>query len=278
MLCAAGVSITVTETEVGMVPANINQPQKLMRTITTTMDDATGSGERLFTEEPAGIERLRQRLLTMGDFSQDLINQALQALIQRDPELAQRVQQSDHIVDQCEIAIDDLVIQELAKAPLAGNLRMVTSVMKISHHLERIGDESTKIAKQVSELCLDPTLKIELGVPQMAILAVNMLKVALAAFENRDGVAARALIPNDKEIDTLNKTIRQKLMEHMVGNPHTTKCCLRWMVIAKSLERIADHATNVAEEVVFLCEGRDIRHSGLRSGAFRRAQPAESQG
>ena len=244
-----------------------------METIITRMGDAHSSGERLFMEEPLGIEGLKQRLLTMGHFSQNLINQALEALIRRDPELAQQVQQSDHIVDQYEIAIDDLVIQELAKAPLAGNLRMVTSVMKISHHLERIGDESTKIAKQVSELCLDPTLKVELGIPHMAILAINMLKVALTAFENRDGVAARTLIPNDKEIDSLNKTIRQKLMEHMVTKPHTTKCCLRWMVIAKSLERIADHATNVAEEVVFLCEGRNVRHSSLRSGVMRQVQP-----
>jgi phosphate transport system protein len=212
-----------------------------------------------------GLDGLRQKLLTMASHAETAVNQALEALTQRDAGLALRVKENDRVIDQFEVEIDDLVIQLLTKAPLASNLRLVTVAMKISQDLERIGDEATKIAKRARDLSQEPPVKIVLDLPRMAALALDMLKVALDAFVNRDSAAARAVIPRDKEVDALNKQIHQMLAQHMVEHPGTIGRCLHLMVVSKSLERIADHATNVAEDVVYLYEAQDIRHTGVKS-------------
>jgi phosphate transport system protein len=212
------------------------------------------------------LDVLKQKLLTMASHAETAVNQALQALAQRDRDLALRVKEDDRIIDQFEVEIDELVIQLLTKAPLASNLRLVTTAMKISQNLERIGDEATKIAKRARDLSQEPPVKIVLDLPRMAILALDMLKTALDAFVNQDPAAARALIPRDKEVDKLNKQIHNALVQHMAENPDTIGRCLHLMVVSKSLERIADHATNVAEDVVYLCEAQDIRHTGAKSG------------
>jgi phosphate transport system protein len=211
-----------------------------------------------------GLDGLRQKLLTMASHAETAVNQALEALIQRDADLALRVKESDRVIDQFEVEIDDLVIQLLTKAPLASNLRLVTVAMKISQNLERIGDEATKIAKRARDLSQEPPVKIILDLPRMAALALDMLKASLDAFVNRDSSAARAVIPRDKEVDALNRQIHQTLAQFMVENPATIGRCLHLMVVSKSLERIADHATNVAEDVVYLCEAQDIRHTGVK--------------
>ncbi|HEV2331206.1 MAG TPA: phosphate signaling complex protein PhoU [Verrucomicrobiae bacterium] len=213
-----------------------------------------------------GLGSLQQKLLTMASHAETAVNEALQALQQRDTELALRVKEKDRAIDQFEVEIDDLVIQLLTRAPLATNLRLVTIAMKISQDLERIGDEATKIAKRARDLAQEPPVKIILDLPRMAGLALEMLKDALDAFVNRDSAAARAIIPRDKEVDALNKQIHNALARHMVDNPETIARCLHLMVVSKSLERIADHATNVAEDVVYLCEAQDIRHTGMKSG------------
>ena len=123
--------------------------------------------------------------------------------------------------------IDDLVIQLLTKAPLATNLRLVTVAMKISQNLERIGDEATKIAKRARDLSQEPPVKINLDLPRMAGMALDMLKAALDAFVNRDSAAARAIVPRDKEVDALNKQIHEALAQHMVANPDTIGRCLQ---------------------------------------------------
>jgi phosphate transport system protein len=212
-----------------------------------------------------GLDTLKQKLLTMASHAETAVNQSVQALVQRDLDLALRVKEDDRVIDQFEVEIDDLVIQLLTKAPLATNLRLVTVAMKISQNLERIGDEATKIAKRARDLAQEPPIKAGLDLPRMAVLALDMLKASLDAFVNRDSAAARAIIPRDKEVDTLNKQIHAVLVQHMVENPDTIARCLHWMVAAKSLERIADHATNVAEDVVYLCEAQDIRHTGAKN-------------
>jgi phosphate transport system protein len=136
--------------------------------------------------------------------------------------------------------------------------------MKISQNLERIGDEATKIAKRARDLAQEPPIKINLELPRMAGIALEMLKASLDAFVNRDPAAARTIIPRDKEVDALNKQIHNVLVQHMVENPATIARCLHWMVASKSLERIADHATNIAEDVVYLWEAQDIRHTGAK--------------
>jgi phosphate transport system protein len=213
----------------------------------------------------AGLDTLKQKLLTMASHAETAVNQAVQALVQRDTALALRVKEDDNVIDQFEVEIDELAIHLLTKAPLATNLRLVTVAMKISQDLERIGDEASKIAKRARDLSLEPPLKINLDLPRIAGLALDMLKAALDAFVNRDSAAARAVIPRDKEVDALNKHIHAALVQHMVENPDTIGRCLHWIVAAKSIERIADHATNVAEDVVYLCDAQDIRHTGVKS-------------
>lgn len=215
------------------------------------------------------LDELKQKLLTMASHAETAVNEALRALLERDYELALRVKASDTVIDQLEVEIDDMAIHLLAKAPLASDLRLVTVAMKISQNLERIGDEATKIAKRARDLSQEPPVKVVVDLPRMAKLALEMLKAALDSFVNRDPVAARALIPRDKEVDGLNKQITNQLAQYMVENPDTIKRCLNLITISRSLERIADHATNVAEEVVYLYEAQDIRHTGKSAAAAR---------
>ena len=209
----------------------------------------------------AGIENLRQKLLLMASRAETAVNESVQALMQRNHDLALRVKADDDVIDRFEVEIDELAIQLLTKAPLASNLRLVTVAMKISQNLERIGDEATKIAKRARDLSQEPPVKVTLDLPRMATLALAMVKDALDSFVQRDSVAARSLIPRDKEVDALNKQIQEQLTQHMMDNPDAIARCLHWIVAAKSLERIADHAKNIAEEVVYLCDAQDIRHT-----------------
>jgi phosphate transport system protein len=211
------------------------------------------------------LDGLRQKLLLMASHAETAVNQALQALLQRDHDLAVRVKENDRILDQFEVEIDELVIQLLTRAPLATNLRLVTVAMKISQNLERIGDEATKIAKRARDLSQEPPVKISLDLPRLARMALDLLKAALDAFVSRDSAAARAIVPRDKEVDALNKEIHQTLAQHMVENPGTIGRCLHLMVVSKSLERIADHAKNMAEDIVYLYEAQDIRHAGAKN-------------
>jgi phosphate transport system protein len=208
----------------------------------------------------AGIENLRQRLLLMASRAETSVNEAVQSLMQRNPDLALKVREDDNIIDQFEIEIDEMAILLLTRAPLASNLRLVTVAMKISQNLERIGDEATKIAKRAKDLSLEPPVKLNLDLPKLAKMALSMVKDSLDSFVQKDSAAARTIIPRDKEVDALNKQIHDILAQHMTENPDTIGRCLHWIVAAKSLERIADHAKNIAEEVVYLCEAQDIRH------------------
>ncbi|MGA2247515.1 MAG: phosphate signaling complex protein PhoU [Verrucomicrobiota bacterium] len=208
-----------------------------------------------------GLDELRQRLLLMASRAESAVNDSIQALMQRNHDLAMKVRADDDIIDQFEIEIDEMAIQLLTKAPLASNLRLVTVGMKVSQNLERIGDEATKIAKRARDLTDEPPVKLALDLPRLAGMALAMVKDALDAFVERDSAAARAIIPRDKEVDALNQEMHKVLAQHMMENPETIGRCLHWIVAAKSLERIADHAKNIAEEVVYLCEAQDIRHN-----------------
>jgi phosphate transport system protein len=208
-----------------------------------------------------GLEELRQKLLLMASHAETAVNDSVQALMQRNHELAMKVRADDDIIDKFEVEIDEMAIQLLTKAPLATNLRLVTVVMKVSQNLERIGDEATKIAKRARDLSQEPPVKIVLDLPRLARLALAMVKDALDSFVQRDSAAARAIIPRDKEVDALNREMHSALAQHMMENPDAIARCLHWIVAAKSLERIADHAKNIAEEVVYLCEAQDIRHT-----------------
>jgi phosphate transport system protein len=209
----------------------------------------------------SGLDSLQQKLLLMASRAETAVNESVQALMQRDHDLALRVKADDDVIDQYEREIDEMAIHLLTRAPLATNLRLVTVAMKISQNLERIGDEATKIAKRARDLSQEPPVKIHLDLTRMARLSLSMVKDALDSFVNRDPIAARAIIPRDKEVDALNLQLHDLLAQHMMANPDTIARCLHWIVATKSLERIADHAKNIAEEVVYLCEAQDIRHT-----------------
>jgi phosphate transport system protein len=207
------------------------------------------------------LAELKNMLLAMASHAESAVKRAVEALVTRNYDLAIQVRADDTIIDRFEVELDELAIQLLAKAPLASDLRFITVVMKISQNLERVGDEATKIAKRARDLSQEPPLKLALDIPRLADLALQLLKQALDSFVARDPVAARALIPEDKQVDALNREIHRHLADHMVSDPTAIQRCLNLMVVAKSLERMADHAKNVAEEVVYLCEAEDIRHS-----------------
>ena len=207
------------------------------------------------------LDDLKQRLLTMAGHAEAAVKRAMLALINRDDDMARRVKEDDSILDQFEIELDELSIHLLAKAPLASELRLIAVTMKICHDLERVGDEATTISRRALELNAEPELKVEADLPQMAEMGLQMLRDALTAFVQRDPAAARAVIPRDKKIDALNKQLHRELASYMIERPSTITRCLNLMTISKSIERIGDHATNIAEEVVYLFEGEDIRHN-----------------
>ena len=208
------------------------------------------------------LASLKDRLLTMASLAEAAVNKAVKALIERDDDLARQVKEQDSAIDRLEIELDDMGINLLSKAPLASDLRFITAAMKISHDLERVGDEATKIARRSIELGQEPQLKPYVDIPRMTRMGAEMMADALDAFVNRNPEKARAVIPRDKEVDLLNKQLHRELASYMVERPATITRCLNLMVISKSLERIADHATNVAEDVVYLYEAKDIRHTG----------------
>jgi phosphate transport system protein len=215
-----------------------------------------------FTEE---MTKLKETILAMASHAESAVARAMRALVERDDALALKVQEDDSIIDQFEIEIDDIAIHLLAKAPLATELRLITVAMKISQNLERVGDEACTIARRAHDLTSEPQLKPYIDLPRMATMSLEMLRESLTAFIERQPDKARAVIPRDQDVDDLNRQLHRELSSYMVERPTTISRCLNLMVISKCLERIADHATNVAEEVVYLYEAKDIRHTAQKA-------------
>ena len=209
-----------------------------------------------------GLSTLKNRLLTMASHAEDALTNAMRALVERNESLAGQVEEADSKLDRLEIEVDELAITTLAHAPLASDLRLVMVAVKVSHDLERVGDEATTIARRARKLTSEPPVRAHAELPRMSEMATAMLREALDAFVGADAKKARAIIPRDKEVDALHKKFLSEMALLMEERPDTIGRCLHLMVISKSLERIADHATNIAEEVVYLYEGRDIRHTG----------------
>lgn len=207
------------------------------------------------------IQSLKDRLLAMASRAESAVTNSIKALVERDDDLARSVKENDDEIDQLEKEVDEQAIRLLAKAPLATQLRLIVSATKIARDLERVGDEATTISRRSIELSQEPQLKPYVDLPRMAQMALEMLQDALDAFVTKDTLKARAVIPRDKDVDALNKQLYRELASFMIEKPATITRCLNLMAISKALERIADHAKNVAEDVVYLYEARDIRHS-----------------
>jgi phosphate transport system protein len=208
------------------------------------------------------LNELKQKLLTMASHANAAVTNSIKALVERNDDLARDVKAKDDLLDALEKEVDELAVTLLSKAPLASDLRLIIVAMKICHDLERAGDEATAIAKRAIELNQEPQLKPYVDIPRMAAMALEMLNAALDAFVNRAPDQARAVVPRDKDVNALNKQLHRELASYMVEQPNTISRCLNLMVVSKRLERIADHATNIAEEVVYLYEAKDIRHTG----------------
>jgi len=214
------------------------------------------------THHDKELSDLNDKLLIMASHAESAVTRAVQAVVNRDEVLARHVRADDEVIDQLEMELDNMGVALLAKAPLARDLRLVLMVMKISQNLERIGDEATKISNRARDLAQDAPLKVDMDISNMARLVIDMLKASLDAFVRRDAATARLLIPRDKEVDAMNKQFQAELVNLMTLDPGNIRRALWLTVVSKSLERIADHATNVAEDVVYLCEALDIRHTG----------------
>ena len=206
------------------------------------------------------MERLKENLLAMASHAESAVVRSIRALSERDDALARQVEEDDSVLDRFEVDIDDNAIHLLAKAPLATDLRLTAVAMKISQNLERVGDSAVTIARRAIDLGTEPQLKPYVDIPRMATMSLEMLRDAITAFITRDPAKARLVIPRDTDVDNLNRQLHRELASFMVERPTTITRCLHLMVISKSLERVADHATNIAEEVVYLYEAVDIRH------------------
>jgi phosphate transport system protein len=208
------------------------------------------------------LDELKQKLLTMASHTETSVREAVTALVTRNDDLVVKVRQNEDVLDAFELEIDEVAVHLLAKAPLASDLRFVLVAMKISQNLERAGDEAAKIAKRARDLNREAPLKTNVDFSNMAEAAAAMLKGSLDAFVNRNSPAARDIIGRDEEVDSFNKQARQELEQLMMVSPENIRRSLNIMIAVKCLERIADHAKNIAEEVVYLCEAQDIRHGG----------------
>lgn len=208
------------------------------------------------------INGLRERLLTMSSYASASVRNAVKALIERDDELGDKVEEDDVILDSFEKEIDEVAIQLLLRAPLASDLRLIMVATKISHDLERVGDEATAIARRARELNKEPQLRLYVDLPRMAAIVNSMLGDALDAFVTGNAEKARAVIPRDREADALHRQLQRELTEVIAADPANINRCLNLMAVCKRLERIGDHAKNIAEEVVYLSEAVDIRHTG----------------
>jgi phosphate transport system protein len=221
----------------------------------------------------AELQQLKERILYIGGAVEEMIAQSLESLVRRDPDLARRVIAGDARVDAAEIDTDHLCLHLLAlRQPAASDLRFITTALKIVTDLERIGDLAVNIAERSIELDSEPPLKPYIDVPRMAAAASGMVHRALDAFVSRDPAEARAVLAADRAVDELNVQLFRELLTYMIEEPRNVSRALRITFIAKYLERVGDHATNIAQMVIFMCEGRDVRHPGAQeAGAAGRS-------
>jgi phosphate transport system protein len=215
--------------------------------------------QRHFHEE---LEALKQTLLAMGGLVEDQIRRVMTALLERDNDLAREVIDRDRQVNAYDIEVDEKCVELLAlHQPAAGDLRFITTAMKIVTDLERIGDQAVNIGQRTLELNLEPQLKPYIDLPRMAERAQRMVKESLDAFVARDTELARRVCAADEEVDALKEQIFRELLTFMMGDARTIPRSIRLILISRFLERVADHATNIAEMVIYMVDSKMVRHT-----------------
>jgi len=207
------------------------------------------------------LQQLKNRLLEMGALVEDRVHRAVHSLIDRKAEEAEVIIRGDQVVNELHIEIDDRCLRLLAtQTPLAVDLRLITSAMKINSDLERIGDQAVNVAENVVKILPQPPLKPLIDIPRMAEIAEKMTRDSLDAFVKRDPELARDVLRRDDAVDQLKDQVFRELLTYMMADPGTIQRALALILISRNLERVADHATNIAEDVIFLVEAKDVRH------------------
>src|SRR5262249_10594424 len=207
------------------------------------------------------LQALKNRLLNMGALVEERVHTAVQALMERNLEAAETIAQGDGAVNELQIELDDRCLKLLAlQQPMASDLRLITSAMKINADLERIGDQAVNIAENAIRMLAHPPLKPIIDLPRMAEIAERMTRDSLDSFVRRDTALAREVLAPDAEVHGLKDTTFRVLLPYMMPAPATIEPPPAPILISRNLERIADHATNIAEDVIFLVEARDVRH------------------
>jgi len=207
------------------------------------------------------LDILKQTLLRMAAKAESMIHYSIQELVQRNPELAVEIPTLEEDVNSLQLEVDDRASKLLAlRQPMAHDLRFIIAAMKISSDLERIADQAINITQNTRILLLYPEVKPLIDIPKMAEISKQMLRDALDAFVQGDAAKARDVVMRDDQVDHLKSEVIRELEAMMMTDPTIIKPSLQLVLVARNLERIADHATNIAEDVVYLVEAKDIRH------------------
>ena len=215
----------------------------------------------IFDEE---LKDLRERVLKLGCMVENAIRDSVNALVERDSDLAKEVIKRDHLINALDVGIDEECVRLIAlRQPLARDLRLITTAMKITTDLERMGDMAVNIAERALELNEEPQLKPFVNIPKMAELAQSMVRDALDAFVTGCSRLPYEVIKRDDEVDDLTVKNFEELLSFMIQDPKRIPLAIKRTYIAKYLERIADHATNIAEMIIYMCRGKMIRHTEI---------------
>ncbi len=222
---------------------------------------ATGGVAIMAKQLPRQIDGLKQKILFVGTLVEEAIAKAISALTNRDRNLANAVIEADAEIDRMEVDVEEEVLKILALyQPVAADLRFVVAVLKINNDLERMGDLAKNVAKRVVFLANCDRIDLPVDFRGMATLAQSMVKQSLDALVNSDPVLAQKVRVSDDEVDVLRRTTEKQIEEQIAAHPERTDCMLRLASVARHLERIADMATNIAEDVIYMVEGEIVRH------------------
>jgi phosphate transport system protein len=207
------------------------------------------------------LEELKESLLKMAALVEEAIRNSVQSLVKRDSELAQKTFRGEDRINNLEINIEDMCLKLLAlRQPMASDLRFITAAMKIITDLERMGDQAVNIAERAISLNQEPQLKPYIDIPRMAEIAQSMVKDVLDAFVTHNSKLARSVCERDDLVDGLNDQVFRELLTYMISDPKTITRAVHLMIVCRCLERLADHATNIAEDVIFMVDALVIKH------------------
>jgi phosphate transport system protein len=210
-----------------------------------------------------GLDELKEKLLRMGGLAEQAIDRANEAYRTRDPKFCQMVMTGEHAINEAEREIDELALDLLAmQQPMAVDLRFILAVLKINADLERVGDQAVNIAQRVLDLLSEPEIELPVDIPRMADSVSTMVQRALESFLDGKAEVAEAVLQMDGIVDRMKDEAFIVLVQRMHDDPAVTRAGLNVLLISRNLERIADHATNIAEDVIFWVRGADVRHGG----------------